>query len=87
MKPFLRFLLAREIGRHVLIGNTYLPEQTPIIDVRLNIFATALLMPAPLLQTALRHADPSCNLVDQLATLFWLPRSIVASQLRDFIVQ
>jgi hypothetical protein len=87
MKPFLRFLLAREIGRHVLLGSSYLPEQTPIVDVRLNIFAIAILMPAPLLQTALRHADPSCDLVDQLATLFWLPRSIVSSQLRDFIVQ
>lgn len=87
MKPFLRFLLAREIGRHTLIGNSYLPEQRPIVDIRLNIFASALLMPTPLLQTALRHTDPSSDLVEQLSALFWLPRSIVASQLRDFIVQ
>lgn len=87
MKPFLRFLLAREIGRHVLLGNSYLPEQAPIIDVRLNIFAIALLMPSSLLQTALRHTVPSSDTVDQLATLFWIPRSIVASRLRDFIVQ
>lgn len=87
MKPFLRFLLAREIGRHVLVGTVQLAEQAPIIDVRLNIFAIALLMPAPLLQTALRHTDPTCDLIEQLATLFWLPRSIVSSQLRDFIVR
>lgn len=87
MKPFLRFLLAREIGRHILLGSAQLPEQAAIVDVRLNIFAIALLMPAPLLQTALRHTDPTCDLVEQLATLFWLPRSIVASQLKDFIVQ
>ncbi len=86
MKPFLRFMMAREIGRHLLLGRQNLPEVQPLIDVRLNIFATALLMPAHLMQAALRHADPTCDLVEQLSVLFWVPRSIVSSRLRDFIV-
>lgn len=87
MKPFLRFMIAREIGRHVLMGDQNIPELTPVIDVRLNIFAGALLMPSALIQTSLRHADASCDLVDHLATLFWLPRTVVANRLRDFIVR
>ncbi|MEY4066773.1 MAG: hypothetical protein RIR26_2981 [Pseudomonadota bacterium] len=87
MKPFLRFLIAREIGRHVLMGEHNFPELTPVIDVRLNIFAGALLMPSALIQTALRHTDASCDLVEHLAVLFWLPRTVVANRLRDFIVR
>lgn len=88
MKPYLRFLIAREIGRHVLMLDSQLSEeQSQITDLRLNIFASALLMPSSLVQSALRHTDPSCDLIDQLAVLFWLPRSIVAAQLKDFIVQ
>lgn len=88
MKPFHRFLMAREIGRTVLLqGTVNLPELAPVIDVRLNIFAGALLMPSALLQSALRHADASCDPVEQLSTLFWLPRSVVSTRLRDFIVR
>lgn len=86
MKPFLRFLLAREVGRHLLVGNQSLPELQPIVDIRINIFASALLMPSSLLQAALRHADPSCDIVEQLAVLFWVPRSVVSARLKDFIV-
>lgn len=86
MKPFLRFLLAREIGRHLLVGGQSLPELQPIVDIRINIFASALLMPSALLQAALRHADPSCDIVEQLAVLFWVPRSVVSARLKDFIV-
>jgi len=86
MKPFLRFLIAREIGRHLLIGPQVLPEMQPIIDVRLNVFASALLMPATLVQSALRHADPTCEFIEQLSVLFWVPRSVVSSRLKEFIV-
>jgi len=86
MKPYLRFLIAREIGRHLVVGLQTLPELAAVVDVRLNMFASALLMPTPLLQTALRHAEPTCDLVEQLSVLFWVPRSIVATRLRDFIV-
>lgn len=86
MKPFLRYLIAREIGRAVLMGGPTPPELAPVVDVRLNIFAGALLMPSALLQAALRHSDSSCDLVEQLSTLFWLPRSVVSTRLRDFIV-
>lgn len=87
MKPFLRFLIAREVGRHLFVGSQTLPELASVVDVRLNIFASALLMPSALVQAALRHTDPSCDLVDQLSALFWLPRSIVSARLRDFIVR
>jgi len=87
MKPFLRFLIAREIGRHLLVGNQTLPEMAHVIDVRLNIFASALLMPSALLQGALRYSDSTSDLIDQLAVLFWLPRSIVTARVRDFIVR
>jgi hypothetical protein len=86
MKPFLRFLIAREIGRHVLIGTQPMPELQPLIDIRLNIFASALLMPSSLLQAALRHSDPSCDLIEQMSVLFWVPRSVAAARLKDFIV-
>jgi hypothetical protein len=86
MKPFLRFLIAREIGRHVLIGKQNFAEIQALVDIRLNIFASALLMPSHLLQSALRHADPTCDLVEQMSVLFWVPRSVVSSRLRDFIV-
>ena len=86
MKPFLRFLIAREIGRHILIGKQNLSEIQALVDIRLNIFASALLMPSHLLQSALRHADPTCDLVEQMSVLFWVPRSVVSTRLRDVIV-
>ncbi|NBX16945.1 MAG: hypothetical protein EBR09_06220 [Proteobacteria bacterium] len=85
MKPFLRFLIAREIGRHILIGKQNFAEIQALVDIRLNIFASALLMPSYLLQSALRHADPTCDLVEQMSTLFWVPRSVVSNRLKDFI--
>ncbi|MEN9808485.1 MAG: hypothetical protein RLZZ488_52 [Pseudomonadota bacterium] len=86
MKPYLRFMIAREIGRHLLIGQQQLPELQPLVDIRLNIFASALLIPTSLLQAALRHADPSSDPVEQLSVLFWVPRSVVSARLKDFIV-
>jgi Zn-dependent peptidase ImmA (M78 family) len=63
-----------------------MPELQPLIDIRLNIFASALLMPSSLLQAALRHSDPSCDLIEQMSVLFWVPRSVAAARLKDFIV-
>lgn len=83
MKPHIRFLLAREIGR-ALLSNQLTDTEDELVSARINHFALLLLMPTSLLQPLMRQLDPTQDLVGQLAEFFWVSRSIVNLRLRDF---
>ena len=87
MRPHIRFLLARELGRILLEAPG--PTDAPLDDLwlaRTNIFASLLLMPTALLQLATREADHTRDLIQQLCDVFWLSRSLVNARLKDYFI-
>lgn len=81
MKPHLRFLIAKEIGRALLDPQ----EPEDINNARLNIFASILLMPTHLLQQVTLRLSHTADLVEQLSKFFWVGRTVVNSRLQDFL--
>ncbi len=84
MKPHIRFLLAREIGRVVLHPSLIAAVPFNTVESRLNTFAMLLLIPSPLLQVATREANNSRDLVQQLSDFFWMSRAVVNARIKDF---
>lgn len=85
MKPHIRYLLAREIGRCYLYPNQMEGHDEEFVVARLNLFASLLLIPGNVLQQALRQIDETRDLVEQLSNLFWVSRTIMNSRLKDFL--
>jgi hypothetical protein len=88
MKPHLRTLIAREIGRTLL--STVAPqaeggEADELAQARMNLFAGLLLVPGDLLQRAMRQVNHGRDIVGQLSEIFWVGRSVMNARLKDFL--
>lgn len=90
MRPFVRFLLAKELFKYLIefkhpFASRF--HQTPqeIIDIQSNIFAGALLVPSRLLQVEVDKIDTSVDLIQQLADVFWVSKSLMNQRLSDFM--
>lgn len=84
MRPHLRYLIAREVGRAYLYPQLDVAESDELACARLNLFASLLLIPGDLLQKATRQIDHTRDLVEQLAEIFWVSRAIMNARLMDF---
>lgn len=85
MKPHIRYLIAREIGRVFLYPELSEVQDEEIVVAKLNMFASLLLIPGDLLQIAMNQIDETRDLVQQLSDVFWVSRTIMNSRLRDFL--
>ena len=94
MKPHLRTLIARELGRTLLLGapgqipsGTTLPdnETDELACARINVFAGLLLVPGDLLQRATRLVNPARDIVSQLSEIFWVGRTVMTARMKDFV--
>lgn len=85
MKPHVRYLMAREIGRVMLNPQLTEVENEEILNAKLNLFASLLLVPGHLLQAAVYQLDETRDMVNQLADMFWVSRTIMNSRFKDFI--
>ncbi len=85
MRPHLRFLIAREIGRIHLYPTLAEQDADEIVAARINHFASLLLVPSDLLQIVTKQADHTRDLVQQLSEMFWVSRLIVNIRLKDFL--
>ena len=87
MRPHLRFMIAKAIGKIMLCGD--LPVETlnnandELVDAQSNLFASRLLMPTELFALSMREVDDSRDIVQQLAEIFWMSRSLVNLRIRD----
>ncbi len=84
MRPHIRFLTAREIGRIFLYPELTSEHNDSVVAAQLNTFAMQILIPATLLQVATREATNTQDLVEQLSNFFWLGRSVINARIKDF---
>lgn len=85
MKPHLRFLIAREIGRIHLYPTLAEQDSDELVAARINLFASLLLVPGHLLQLVTKQLDHTRDLIQQLSESFWVSRSVVNVRLKDFL--
>lgn len=85
MRPHVRFLIAREIGRAFLFSKSVIADNDELTCVKLNHFASLLLIPGHLLQKAFHQIDQTRDPIDQLSEIFWVSRSIMNIRLIDFV--
>jgi hypothetical protein len=90
MKPYVRFLLAREIFKYLVASgaqHTAVFSNIPseVLDIQANIFAGMLLVPASMIKAEVEKIDGSMDLVAQLADTFWVSKSLMNQRLRDYM--
>jgi hypothetical protein len=83
--PHTRFLLARELGRILLEIPESVADTDELNCARINLFAGLLLIPGHLLQKVCRQLPASCDLVAEMASIFWVGRSVMTARLKDFM--
>ena len=90
MRPYLRFLVARELFKYLVSsGNLHVahvrscPEE--VTDIRANLFAGLLLVPGKMLRREVEKIDTSHDIVTQLAEIFWVSKALMNQRLRDFM--
>lgn len=90
LRPFMRFLIAKELfmflylSRNSILGDVL---QTPeeIVDICGNIFASYLLVPDHILGTQVGMIKSSLDIVQQLASVFWVSKPFMNQRLREFM--
>ena len=91
MKPYLRFLIAKEFARIYLYKDKLTAsgwgQLTKIEDIQANIFASNVLIPDNLLQNEVEKLDISMDIVTQLAELFWVSKGLVNNRLKDYLLK
>jgi hypothetical protein len=91
IRPFIRFHIARELGRYLLAKSldslVVTPELEPyrdhMIDVHCNLFAALLLAPEVLIHKELASLDTGRDIVAQLAEVFWVSRRFMNHRLKQ----
>ena len=84
-RPHTRSLVARELGKLVLGLSKGTEELDEIHCARVNHFAGLLLVPGSLLQRVCRQLPPSSDIVAEMASIFWVGRSVMNARLKDFL--
>lgn len=90
MRPYMRFLLAKELffflckSNHEMtkaIANS--PEE--LLDIQANIFAGNLLIPARLLRKEVERLDSALDIISQLTQTFWVSKALMNKRLSDYL--
>jgi len=90
MRPYVRFLLAKELFKHLVRTNNkaaarFISSPSEVLDVQANIFAGLLLIPGKMLRKEVESIDSSIDIVLQLAETFWTSKALMNQRLRDYM--
>lgn len=90
MRPYVRYLLAREVFLHLVrvnhpIAAAFVKSPAEVNEIRANIFAGMLLVPAAMLRKEVERIDSSLDIVSQLADTFWISKGLMNQRLRDYM--
>ncbi len=90
MRPYVRFLLAKELFKHLVRTNSkitarFVSSPSEVLDVQANIFAGLLLIPGKMLRKEVESIDSSIDIVLQLAETFWTSKALMNQRLRDYM--
>jgi hypothetical protein len=90
MRPQTRLSVIKDLARIVFEAERErFPElgQTPaeLVEFEEIVFAANLLAPKSMLLTEMGKLDLRRNVVAELATLFWVPKSLICFQMQDAV--
>jgi hypothetical protein len=90
LKPQTRLCMVKDLARIVFEGERErFPELGPVnaklVDYEETLFAANLLLPKSMLLAEMAKLDSRRNVVSELATLFWVPKSLVSFQVSDIV--
>lgn len=90
MRPYLRFLVARELFKYLSAANhgsvadlRRCPDE--IQDIRANLFAGLFLVPGQMLRREVEKVDTAKDIVTQLSDTFWVSKALMNQRLRDYM--
>lgn len=90
LKPQTRLAMVKDLARIVFEGERdRFPElgavDESLLEFEQVLFTAALLAPKNLLLGEMAKLDSRRNVVNELATLFWVPKSLIGFQLSDIV--
>jgi hypothetical protein len=90
LKPQTRLSMVKDLSRIIFEGERKrFPElgegNKDLLALEKMIFAANLLAPRSMLLSEMAKLDARRNVISELATLFWVPKSLVGFQLQDII--
>lgn len=90
LKPQTRMSMVKDLARIVLEGERgRFPElgkaRNELVPIEQVLFTANLLIPKGLLLDEMAKLDVRRNVVSELASLFWVPKSLVCFQLQDIL--
>jgi hypothetical protein len=90
IRPYLRFLVAKELFKFLCATNDPLAAQfaqlpVEVQEIASNIFASMLLVPREFLRQEVEKIDSSLDIVMQLAEIFWTSKALMNQRLRDYM--
>lgn len=90
LKPQTRMSMVKDLARIIFQGERErFPElgatHPELVNFEEIYFTVNLLAPKQMLQAEMAKLDSRKNVVNELATLFWLPKSLVCLQLQDIV--
>lgn len=90
LKPQTRMSMVKDLARIVLQGErARFPELGDLVKEHLAVeellFTVNLLLPKNMLKEELTKLDSRRNVISELSTLFWVPKSLVGLQLQELI--
>ena len=90
LKPQTRTSMAKDVGRIIFEAErARFPELGPLVpdmvSVEVLLFTANLLAPKTLLLEEMTKIDSRRNVVAELASLFWVPKTLISFQLQDLL--
>jgi hypothetical protein len=90
MRPYVRFLLARELFKYLCrsanpIMAAFFESPEELLEIQANIFAGMLLVPAKMLKAEVETMQSSMDMVAQMADTFWVSKALMNQRLRDLL--
>lgn len=90
LKPQTRMCMTKDLARIVFEGErSRFPElgsvDPQLVEYEEAIFTASLLAPKALVLSEMAKLDARKNVVSELATLFWVPKSLICLQLSDIL--
>lgn len=89
-KSYVRFLVAKEIFNWLVksghaLGAPFATSPAEVLDIQGNAFAGLLLVPGEFMRREVDRIDSSLDIVQQLASSFWVSKALVNQRLRDYM--
>jgi len=90
LKPQTRMCMTKDLARIIFEGERErFPElgklDANLVELEETIFCASLLVPKNILLAEMAKLDSRRNVVSELATLFWVPKSLMGFQLTDIV--